>query len=319
MKYIDLHCDTASLLLYEGGELYKNNYSIDIEKLKNGECLAQIFAMYISLNECENPYDEFNKMMDNFEGELSKNTNHIELVKNIEELEKANKNGKVGAFISIEEGEVLEGKVSRVKEVYDRGVRAITLTWNYENSIGYPNFDVKEYQKNPFGFKDRGLKEKGFEIVSEMERLGMLPDASHLSDRGFYDLIDFCKKPFIVTHSNSREITNVPRNMTDNMIKKLANKGGVMGINFCANFLGKESISSIDSMVKHIKHIRNVGGIDVLSLGSDFDGIENKVEIYDAGEMGKLYFRLKKEGFTEGDIEKIFYKNAFRLFKETLR
>eukprot|EP00831_Metopus_contortus_P013342 TRINITY_DN15412_c0_g1_i2.p1 TRINITY_DN15412_c0_g1~~TRINITY_DN15412_c0_g1_i2.p1 ORF type:complete len:192 (-),score=23.74 TRINITY_DN15412_c0_g1_i2:170-745(-) len=109
------------------------------------------------------------------------------------------------------------------------------------------------------------------------------------------------------------------RNLTDEMIKLLADKGGVMGINFCSEFLGKNSISSIEDMISHIKHIRNIGGIDVIALGSDFDGISNQVEIKDSKEFYKLHDALKKEKFTENEIEKIFNKNVVRLFEETLQ
>ena len=156
-------------------------------------------------------------------------------------------------------------------------------------------------------------------MVEEMERLGIVPDASHLSDRGFYDLVENCKKPFIVTHSNSRSIKRHPRNLTDDMIKKLSEKGGVMGINFCADFVGYEKVTQIKDLVSHIKHIKNVGGIDVISLGSDFDGIGNEVEIKDASEMGKLAQALEKEGFTIDEIEKIYYKNALRFLIDTLK
>ena len=135
---------------------------------------------------------------------------------------------------------------------------------------------------------------------------------------GFYDVARLSKKPFIATHSNSRAMKNHSRNLNDDMIKILANSGGVTGINFCSAFLGNYEISSIKDMVRHIKHIRNIGGIDVVALGSDFDGIENKVEISDVSEMGKLAIELEKEGFTTTEIEKIYYKNALRVIKDVL-
>ncbi|MDC4408320.1 dipeptidase, partial [Acinetobacter baumannii] len=169
----------------------------------------------------------------------------ITLVRNLQELEEANKIGKIGAFLAIEEGEVLQGKVERVKEIYELGIRFLTLTWNFKNSIGYPNKDFK--------YKDMGLTERGKEIVCEMERLGIIPDCSHLSDGGFYDLVEICKKPFRATHSNARAITNHSRNLTDYMIVKLSNKGGVMGLNFCAPLLGEKDIPKIEDMIAHIK------------------------------------------------------------------
>jgi len=311
MNSIDLHCDTALRLVYEDLELKESICKVDINKLKKAEALAQVFAHFVELNIVENPYEEFKKLNKKLMEEINKNSDAIEVVTNLEEMYKARDKNKIGAFLSIEEGEVLEGKVERLKEVYDLGIRFITLTWNFENSIGYPN-------KN-FKYKDMGLKDKGKELVVEMENLGIIPDCSHLSDGGFYDLVDICKKPFIATHSNARAVTNHSRNLTDDMIVKLADKGGVMGLNFCSGFLGEAKVSTIDSMVAHLKHIRNVGGIDVIALGTDYDGIENEVEIKDIGEIGMLRDVLLKEKFTNTEIDKIFYKNAERVFKDCLK
>lgn len=310
MNSIDLHCDTASRLLYENLKLKESICKVDIKKLKKSKALAQVFAHFIELNIVDNPYLEFKRMNEVLMKELKENYNDIEIVTNLKELEDVNNKGKIGAFLSIEEGEVLEGKVERVKEVYDMGIRFITLTWNFPNSLGYPNSGYK--------YKDYGLTDKGKEIVNEMENIGIIPDCSHLSDGGFFDLVEICKKPFIATHSNARAVTNHSRNLTDDMIVKLANKGGVMGLNFCAPFLGKENIPTIESMIAHIKHIRNVGGIDVLSLGTDFDGIENEVEIRNIGEMGKLRDALIKEKFKSSEIDKIFFGNVKRVIKECL-
>ncbi|MDQ0150431.1 dipeptidase [Eubacterium multiforme] len=308
MKYIDLHCDTAYRMINENLHLDKSICKVNIENLKKGGALGQIFAFFLDLEEVKDPFNGFMDMYNNFILETERNKDSIKIVRNIEELKECEREEKLAAILSIEEGEVLKGKLENIKRVYDLGIRIITLTWNYENSLGYPNYNFK--------YKDKGLKEKGIEMVKEMEKVGIIPDASHLSDGGFYDLVEICKKPFIATHSNSREIMNHPRNLTDDMIKLLSNKGGVMGLNFCSSFVGENEVTSISDLVKHAKHIRNVGGIDVLALGSDFDGIENEVEIKDTSEMNKLYYALKKEGFSEDDIEKIFYKNIIRVLKE---
>lgn len=308
MKYIDLHCDTAYRMIKEDLSLNDDRCKVNIEKLKKGRALAQTFAFFVDLEEEKDPYDAFISMYNNFIKEVDKNKDKIEIVRNTDELKQCNSNGKVGAFLSIEEGEVLKGDVSKVLDVYEKGIRMLTLTWNYENSIGYPNVNFK--------YKDKGLKEKGIEIVNEMERVGIIPDCSHLSDGGFYDLSKICKKPFIATHSNARAIKDHPRNLTDDMIKILSNKGGVMGLNFCSDFVAEDEVTKVLKIAKHAKHIKNVGGIDVLSIGSDFDGIENEVEIKDTSEMDKLYYGLKKEGFRDDDIEKVFYKNIMRVLKE---
>lgn len=312
MKFIDMHCDTGSRMLYEKKKLLKSDLKVDIEKLKKGDSLAQFFAFFIDKKEVKSPYEEFIRMYDNLIKEISINKENIKLVKNYKDIESLDKT--IGAFLTIEEGEVLEGDIKKVKEMKERGVGAITLTWNYENSIGYPNFKEE--------FINKGLKEKGKEIVLEMEKQNIIPDASHLSDGGFYDLVDILKKPFIASHSNARSIVNHRRNMTDDMIRALSNKGGVMGLNFCSAFCkpngvnSTEEITTIEEIINHAKHIKNIGGIEVLGLGSDFDGIENEVQIKDISKMDKLFYELKKVGFTESEIEKVFYKNILRVIKE---
>lgn len=311
MKFIDLHCDTASKIFYDNLNLKSELCSASLAKLKKGGNLGQVFAFFVNQELNDDPYEEFLKIYNKFILEIEANKDEVQIVKNIKELRSAEALGKIGAFFSIEEGEVIKGSIENLKKVYEKGIRILTITWNFKNQLGYPNFN--------YTYKNNGLTKTGIEVVEACESLGIIPDVSHLSDAGFYDMIKICKKPFIASHSNSRAITNHPRNLEDNMIRLLAEKGGIMGINFCADFLGDKNIATIDDMIAHIKHIRNVGGIDILALGSDFDGIHNEVEIRDASEFNKLYVALKDNNFKESEIEKIFYKNAIRVFEETLK
>ena len=311
MNFIDLHCDTASKIYYDKLNIKNDVCKVTIDKLKAGHGIGQVFAFFIDQDITKTPFEEFLKLYMNFKKEINDNFSEIDIVTNVKQLEECNSKGKIGAFLSIEEGEVIEGSVENLKKVYELGIRIITLTWNYENKLGFPNAN--------YIFKENGLTTLGKEMLIEIESLGIIPDVSHLSDGGFYDLVKLCKKPFIASHSNSREITNHPRNLTDEMIKLLSDKGGVMGINFCSSFLGKDNISSIEDMLTHIKHIKNIGGIDVIALGSDFDGIDNEVEIENCSEFYKLYDSLRKNGFTGNDIEKIFYKNVKRVFNDILK
>ena len=313
MKLIDLHCDTVDKLMdYKDSNLYENEFSIDIKKLKKANSLAQVFALYFDLKLYKNdPFNRFEQMADRFLKELEKNKEHILLAKSYKDILENEKNNKLSAILSIEEGAAINGKLENLQKVYDKGVRLITLTWNYENEIGYPH-NMKEY-------REVGLKPFGVEIVEKMNELGMIIDVSHLNDGGFYDVAKISKQPFIASHSNSRYITNHTRNLTDDMIKVIASSGGVIGINFCNFFLGNSKISTIDEIINHIKHIVNVGGVDVIAMGTDFDGIPNKVEIEDISQMYKLEDRLLRSGFKECEIEKMMYKNSLRVFKEVLR
>ena len=312
MNFIDFHCDTIETLLNNPNNwsLSKNNLSVDIEKMKKGNSLAQFFALYINQGETNNPLDTCLKMVDKFYLELDNNKDSIALATNYKDLTKNKQKGKISAFLAIEGGEAINGSLYNLRNFYRLGVRLVTLTWNFPNEIGFPNC------KDEYVY--RGLTSFGQELVREMNNLSMIIDVSHLSDKGFYDVARLSKKPFIASHSNSRTITNHPRNLTDEMIKILSQKGGVMGINFEKSFLGENIPAKVSDMINHIKHIRKVGGIDVIAIGSDFDGVELPSEITNIGEIDKLSFELAKNNFSEEEIEKIFYKNALRVIKDTL-
>lgn len=309
MNYIDFHCDTASRMFYKNRELFRNEYSVDIEKMEAGECLAQFFAMFINKKDLESPLRTASDMIDNFHKELYKNKDYIKLASDYKTLMENRSSKKISAFLTIEEGEALEGNISNLKFFHDKGVRLITLTWNYENSIGFPH-----------SMKDKaslGLKDFGKDLVQAMNHYKMLIDVSHLNDGGFNDVLRISDYPVVASHSNSRTVKGNSRNLDDDMIRKLADRGGLMGLNFCSEFMGENKTTSIEDIKNHIRHIRNVGGIDVLALGSDFDGISNQVEIQNVSEMDKLHQALKEE-LSEDDIEKIYYKNALRLIRDVL-
>ncbi|KPU26503.1 peptidase M19 [Caloranaerobacter sp. TR13] len=312
MRLIDLHCDTMSKIIISNKStgLRENDFHVDLEKLIKADSLAQFFALYIDIEEKDNYFDHCLEMLDRFYHEIEKNNKNIAIARNYEEMIKNEANGKISAFLTIEEGGILKGKLYNLRNFYRLGVRLITLTWNYPNQIGYPNYK-KEYMT-------KGLTPFGKDVVREMNRLKMIIDVSHLSDQGFFDVASISTKPFIASHSNARSVRNHPRNLTDEMIKILAEKGGVMGINFCSYFLSNGSISRIEDIVTHIKYIRKVGGIDVIAIGSDYDGINCELEIGNIGEMNKLLCALEKNGFSSEEIEKIFFKNAERIIKEVL-
>jgi len=311
MQIIDLHCDTMMHLIDQPQlKLKKNNLSVDIHKLKAGNGLAQFFALYIDLAEHPNALQRCLSMLDVFYQQIEANSADIALARNYQEMRVLQQAGKISAFLTIEEGGVLQGHLENLRNFYRLGVRLMTLTWNYPNEIGYPNCE-KRYQI-------QGLTEFGQQVVHEMNSLGMIIDVSHLSDQGFYDVAHLSSKPFVASHSNARTVRDHGRNLTDEMIVLLARKGGVMGINFSGNFLGGSAISKVEDMAAHIKHIYQVGGIDVLALGTDFDGIEYTLEIANMAEIHKLFEALSKNGFTANQIEKIAYKNALRVIQDCL-
>ncbi|MCF0228826.1 MAG: dipeptidase [Parasporobacterium sp.] len=327
MKVIDFHCDTLSELrhgVYRGEKIDfgKNELQIDLEKLKKGDYAMQCFALFINLGDPYNPLVTALEQVDLFHDMLKQYHDDIAQVFTWDDYEKNKKAGKISALLTIEEGGCCQGNTSVLRIMHELGVRIMTLTWNYENELAYPNsvpgnaaivYPCAADTKN-------GLKDKGIEFVQEMERLGILIDVSHLSDAGFWDVVKHTKKPFIASHSNARALCGHCRNLTDDMIRVIAERGGITGLNYCASFLeeGENPRSRVEFMAKHAAYIKNVGGIDILGLGSDFDGIEGDLEMYDASCLPMLERELKKQHFTENEIEKIFHGNAERVLKEVL-
>lgn len=312
MKVIDLHCDTAMKLLQNpDASLAKNELAVDLEKLDAVDSLAQVFALFVNKDLVDSPYATGVAVLDRLEAELQKNSAQIAWVGNIEGILENERAGKKTALIAIEEGGVLEGSLENLHMFHKRGVRFITLTWNHPNEIGFPHGEEH-------GMK--GLTPFGFELLEEMNRLGMLPDVSHLSEGGFWDVAKASATPFMATHSNCRALKDHTRNLTDEQIRALANKGGVMGISVVKNFL-KEGADEgrIEAMVAHIKHAHKVGGLDVLAIGTDFDGTALNSELTSIADLNKLEPQLRAAGYSDEELEKIYWKNALRVIGDVLR
>lgn len=307
---IDLHCDTIMQLLDhpDSGDLYRNTWKIDIKKLQKAHSKVQDFALFINLGDTNDPYGRYEEMRNLCTTQIHLYGEHIQHVLSYQDVESVYKSGKIGALMSIEEGGVLGGDLDKLKQAYQDGVRLITLTWNYPNGLGEPHC----------GEQHKKLTPKGIEFVEAMQDLGIIVDCSHLNDAGTEQLGDILDVPFIASHSNAREVTAHTRNLPDNLIKLIANKGGVIGLNFAQSFLGTSPVSRIEDIVKHGLYLINKGGQDVVALGTDFDGIKPDTEIKDASEMYRLYDAFKEAGLSVEQCEKLFWNNADRLLKEIL-
>ena len=302
MKYIDLHCDTITELALrpERGNLAKNNCEIDISKLQKGQCFIQDFAIWYDQKNEEAPWDYFQKLLAVYQREIAANDCMHPILK-ASDIDLCEKNEKIGAMLSIEGGEVIGGSLEKLQEAYDAGVRLMTLTWNYANELAFPNG-----MEGP----DKGITPVGWEVIEAMNRMGMIVDTSHLNDVGTEQILKSHALPPVASHSDARAITGHQRNLTDPLIRLFADKGGLIGLNFSNHFTGDSEITKVENIVRHAQHIRDIGGDDVLAIGTDFDGIQPTLEIEDASQMDKLAVGLSKRGFTDDEIEKIFYLNA---------
>lgn len=312
-KVIDMHCDTITAIARANTSFVDNDLHISLRKLQKGNYMMQCFAIFIYLKGLSNPFEKCNEYMDLFDQFMKENEKEIAQVTTAKEIVENDANGKISALLTIEEGGVLEGKLENLQHFYDRGVRMMTLTWNFENEIAFPNY---VYEDVPRCDTERGLKPFGFEVINKMWDLGMIVDVSHLNDAGIYDVLNNARKPIVASHSNSRAVWNVPRNMSDDMIRKLKANGGIMGMNYCNHFVsGNTDRNQIPDIVEHVKHIADIAGVETIGLGGDFDGISTPIGMSDCTKTHDLYAALKEAGFSQNDIDMMFYKNFLRVLE----
>jgi len=302
-----------------------NGSMLDVKRMKLGGASTEFFAIFFppakesGLIELEgkkfSDEEYFDLLYKCYKNTMQVGKNYIAEAMNADDIVKNESEGKMSGILTFEDGRIVDGSLEKMKKYYDMGIRLITLTWNGENCFGYPcTKDANAMNK--------GLKPFGKEAVEYMNELGILIDVSHLSDGGFWDVAELSKAPFIASHSNCRSLSPHQRNLTDEMIKKMAEKGGVSGINFAPQFLDSDITakdSTLELLSLHLRKMIDVGGEDFPALGSDLDGIGGNLEVGCISKMGLIFDRLKADGVSERVIEKIAYTNAFRVIKEAMK
>ena len=326
---IDTHNDVPSATV-AGLDLGKPNtdHMTDLPRMKNGGMGAQFFAAYVAPKYVEGNHSANRalQMIDTVRHDIiEKYPNDFLLATTAAGIRRAHKQHKIAALLGIEGGHAIEDSLRLLRRFYDEGVRYMTLTHTNSNhwadSSGDPN------QPN------HGLSPFGKEVIGEMNRLGMMVDISHVSDKTFWDALETSKAPIFASHSSCRAISPAPRNMTDEMIAALAKKGGVVQINFSCDFLNPDVLkaeaaagtetklrATLADVVQHIDHVVAIGGVGAVGLGSDFDGIScAPVGLDGVDKWPNLTRALLEEGYTAAEIRKIYGENTLRLMAEVER
>lgn len=209
-------------------------------------------------------------------------------------------------ILSIEGGEVLEGSFERLDEFASEGVRMIAITWNNENELAYP-------AKNDCG---KGLKPLGVEMLRAMNARGILADVSHLNEAGFYDVVEHSTLPVVASHSNLRSLASSPRNLWPDQARAIFAGRGFVGINFYSYFLADDRDAVIDDVIRHIDGFCELGGVDYVGFGSDFDGIERWPEgLQNPAGFPLVLERLEKMGYTSSQVAGIAGLNLYRVLR----
>ncbi|MCK4233320.1 dipeptidase [candidate division WOR-3 bacterium] len=305
----DLHCDTIGKVI-KGADIRKDNEEtqIDIPKLKSGGVNLQVFASFVSPRFAPNHCARRALVLLESTYTLIENNCEFSLIRYPEEIKKLKKSD-IGILLAIEGGDAIEGSIKLLRAFYRLGVRILTLTWNKSNRIGDSALDSAK--------PHNGLSNFGIEVVKEMNKLKMIIDIAHASVKTFWDVYENTSMPFISSHTGAYAIRKHRRNLKDDQIKAVSERGGIIGVFFLPYYISRESPVRIKHVVDHIDHIRDIGGIDVLALGSDFDGMSSRVkELEHAGQLPALTEMLIKRGYSENDVKKILGGNFLRFFSK---
>lgn len=318
MRFLDLHCDTVTECRSRGLSLENNAMHLDYARGSRFDQWVQTFAIWIpdtlrgadAWQYFEDNYDFFSR----FCGRSA-----LPVVGSARALQQALSESGRAAVLAVEGGAVLGGNIDRLYDLYDKGVRLITLTWNGENELA-------------FGCQSQGghLKPFGRQVVSAMEKLRMIVDVSHLDRIGFYDVLEMTDRPILASHSTSAAVLDKTRKagkdktfslrraLDDRQILALQSHGGLIGLNFCGSFLGDPGDDGVQAALRHAAHIVELGGEDLLSIGSDFDGCTIHTDLAGIEKIPALYDAFLQNGFGRTLSDKIFFKNGLHFFKNML-
>lgn len=295
-----------------------------LNKLKEGKISGSIFVIWIDPPYTNDPYKRSMQIVDSIKKELEYCKDSIVLAKSYNDIEKAINENKFYVFIGLEGLSSIGENLDLIDFYYDFGARHASLTWNEENPL------ATGVRGNP----DRGLTKLGKLAVRKINEKNIILDVSHLNEKSFWDVVGITDKPIIASHSNCKALCDVPRNLTDEQLRKIAELNGLVGINSFNEFVHKDlKKQNIEMLVKHVAHMADVMGIDHVGIGMDYcdfldDSSMNSFSsqetsytkgLEDASKTYNIITEMKKAGFSAEEIEKIAYKNFHRIIKDVIK
>lgn len=307
-KIIDLHCDTISLLNDNKMSLYNNSCHFDLKRALDAGIIVQFFALFTNAYEQSVSLRNVLLQIEKFYLELSLNDAYLYLITKYADIKNNQSSSKIGAVLHLEGAEAIGNDLEILSLLYRLGLRSMGLTWNNRNLLA-----------DGIGMGDEasGLTKFGKAVLREMQKLGMLLDLSHISERAYFEAFNYYNYPIMVTHSNVRQLCSHQRNLTDKQLKVLAENDGIVGINQVSYFISSEPDANINQLLNHIKYIADKIGIRHIALGSDFDGAESMV-MSGVEEYKSWPDILSQQGFLTQEIDMILYCNAKRVMEKVL-
>jgi membrane dipeptidase len=327
---IDTHNDITTPIVDEGFDLGARDTSgrnqTDIPRMKEGGLGAEFFSIYVSSSYARQggAARRAMEMIDGVYEQIRRHPRSLALALTVADIRRIHRSGKIAALMGIEGGHAIEDSLAALRLFHRLGIRYMTLTHtntnNWADAAGGISIAAEK--------RHNGLSDFGREVVREMNRLGMMVDISHVSDETFFDVIEVTRSPVIASHSSARALTDVPRNLSDEMLRTLARNGGVVMVNFYNGFINTDyarpgqarpgraaQTATLEMLMQHFEHIIKVAGIDHVGIGSDFDGVDGLLPtgMEDISKLPVITYELLRRGYSETDVRKVLGDNLLRV------
>ena len=305
---LDTHCDTP-MFFPQGIHFEQRDPKIlvDLHKMTEGRQDATIMVAYLP-QPTENPTAFADSIFDQIEVIVGQNSDYVRIANTPRDLWMNKHQGLKSIMLGIENGIAIDGKLENLQHFVDRGIVYMTLCHNGDNDI----CDSASKTQHTH----HGVSAFGEQVIKEMNRLGVLVDMSHAGEESFYQALEISSKPIVCSHSSARALCDHPRNLTDDQMRALAQKGGVAQTTIYHGFLKKDGEATINDVIAHLEHAIDVMGIDHVGLGTDFDGDGGVRGLADSSELINFTRRLLARRFSEHDIQKIWGGNFLRVMEE---
>ncbi|MBP7460416.1 MAG: dipeptidase [Candidatus Delongbacteria bacterium] len=312
--FIDLHNDILERTYgvdYDWGIRHTTKYHTDIPRLQEGGVDAQFFVLWVDPDFTESYFDIAQGFINTFHHQLGRYPSLIGQARLESEITELNAGGKIAAILAAEGGHILEDDPDHLIELYRQGVRYLTITWNNSTDWAISAQDSRS--------ETQGLSEFGRQIIRTMDSLGIIIDISHTGIQTIRDILEETRNPIVATHSGAYSVRPHYRNLKDDQIVAIAEKGGLIGVVFYPSFLTATGKAKIDDVIRHIDYIVNLVGIDYVAIGSDFDGMESTPSgLENVSKFPNLTKELLRHGYTPADVQKILGQNMLRVWHDVV-
>ena len=306
MRLFDLHCDTLTECYDKGENLLENHRHVDLARGGKLEAWAQLFAVWMpdSLRG-EAAFDRCCAVLDFAREQAGRYPGRLGIVEDAAGLRDTLDSGRCAGILTVEGASALAGDLRHLEDLAARGVKLITITWNGSNELGHGCLSGCPDGLTPFGKR----------AVRRMEELSILPDVSHLNEAGFWDVAETAAGPFLASHSVSAALCSSPRNLDDRQFAAIRDRGGLVGINFCAGQLGEQTFEAIE---RHLDHYLSLEGGLTVAFGADLDGTDLPHGWGGIQVMERLYDYLCRKNYDAVCLDRVFFGNCYDFFLRAL-